>query len=63
MFQSYLTNFAIFGDPNGSGGGLPRMDVYGVATTVLGINISSLVPLRDPAAKKECYWLQKALYA
>jgi hypothetical protein len=58
MFQSYMTN-PIFGGPNGSGGGLPRMDVYGVANTVLGINISSLVPLRDPAARRECYWLQR----
>ena len=63
MFQKYLTNFAIYGDPNGPRGGeLPEMKPYGRDNVALNINVSSVETLRDPSAKEECIWWQKGLY-
>ena len=60
MYQTYLTNFAIYGDPNGKG--LPEMALYGADMVVTNMNLTSIGPMKDPAAKEECYWWQKGLY-
>ena len=60
LFQKYLTNFAISGNPNRED--LPSMPIYGRQNLVTDINITMIKPLRDPAAKEQCYWLQRALY-
>ena len=67
MYQTYLTNFVIYGDPNGKGGSvgcwLPEMIRYEPKNMVTNLNLTSIGYLKDPAAKEECYWWQKGLYA
>lgn len=60
IFQRYLTNFAISGDPNGVA--LPIMKQYGRENILTDININSIESMKDPYAKEHCNWIQKGLY-
>ena len=59
ILQSYFTNFAMTGDPNGPSA--PYFPVYGDDATVLNLNVTTSLQ-RDPAANERCDWWQKVLY-
>ncbi|KAK5069913.1 hypothetical protein LTR64_007905 [Lithohypha guttulata] len=62
--QKYLTNFVIYGDPNGTGeSDLPKMRVRGGECVMLNFAETGIEETRDPSAKEQCVWWQKGLFA
>ncbi|KIW20224.1 hypothetical protein PV08_00799 [Exophiala spinifera] len=63
--QRYLTNFALYGNPNGhiEGGDLPIMRIRGDEHVVLNFADDGIQEIRDPSAKEHCCWWQKGLFA
>lgn len=60
LFQRYITNFAILGNPNGRH--LPIMELYGKGNSITNINLTSIMQMKDPYAKEHCTWMQQGLY-
>jgi len=58
-FQTYLTNFAKTGNPNGPG--VPEFPAYGTQATEENLNITGFTPMRDPTANARCAWWQLGL--
>ncbi|KAI1610995.1 carboxylesterase family protein-like protein [Exophiala viscosa] len=64
IFQKYLTNFVLYGDPNGNkDAGLPKMNQRGDDFVVLNFGENGIEEIRDPSAKEQCLWWQKGLFA
>ena len=59
--QAYLTYFAKNGMPNGPA--VPYFPLYGIDATEQNLNITGIMPMRDPTANPRCLWWQQALYA
>lgn len=59
-FQSYLTSFAMNGNPNTVG--LPEFPVYGEDATVLVVNTTGFTTMKDTVANLRCDYWQKALF-
>ena len=65
MFQDYITNFVISGNPNGNGamGKLPHFPMYGNGSVTLDIDLlGDGKTEKDELANGRCAWWQKALY-
>lgn len=58
--QTYITNFAVTGSPNGPG--VPYFPAYGSNATVVNLNYTGITLQMDPTANYRCDWWQKALY-
>ena len=58
--QSYITTFAITGQPNRQY--LPQITLYGNNNQILDLNITGITTISDPEANERCEWWQKALY-
>lgn len=64
ILQRHLTNFVVYGDPNGDGDGeLPKMRARGDEGVVLNFGEDGIEERRDPSAKQHCVWWQQGLYA
>jgi len=59
-FQSYLTSFAMSGNPNTKG--LPQFPVYGDGAEVLVVNVTGFSRGGDTVANERCAYWQKGLY-
>jgi carboxylesterase type B len=58
--QSYLTRFALSGNPNGAGAvALPE---YWPGATILDLNVTGSSVMPDPNNNVRCRWWQEALY-
>lgn len=57
----YITQFAMYGNPNEKG--VSRIEVYGKDANVQVLKSAGFGSMRDPAANRRCEWWQKALYA
>ena len=58
--QKYLMSFALTGDPNAQA--IVKMPIYGQQDLILDLNVTGIVPIKDPNANSRCDWWQKALY-
>jgi carboxylesterase type B len=58
--QSFMTNFAENGDPNGKG--LPDFPGYGDGGSVLQFGVDGVKVIGDETDNERCAWWQKALY-
>ncbi|KAH0559611.1 hypothetical protein GP486_003876 [Trichoglossum hirsutum] len=58
--QSYITTFAITGQPNRQD--LPEIPLYGENSQILDLNVTGMAVISDPEANERCEWWQKALY-
>jgi carboxylesterase type B len=65
MFQSYISNFVVSGNPNGNDGKakLPYFSFYGEGSVTLDIDsLGDGKTQKDELANGRCEWWQKALY-
>ncbi|KAL1303153.1 hypothetical protein AAFC00_006582 [Neodothiora populina] len=64
--QTYITNFAQYGNPNGNGSStstpVPYFPVYGNNATIQVLNVTDFHTMRDTEANPRCAWWQKGLY-
>ena len=58
--QTYITDFAIKGDPNGPG--VPGFQTWGPSANEENLNVTGIMMQIDPTANERCRWWQKALY-
>ena len=58
--QKYITSFAENGVP--AADGVPMFDVYGPNASVLDLNVTDIMEVRDSNANARCAWWQKSLY-
>jgi cholinesterase len=58
--QKYLMSFVLTGDPNVNA--TVEIPEYGEGSLVLDLNVTGIIPIKDPNANPRCDWWQKALY-
>lgn len=60
MMQTYITQFAVTGNPNREG--VPTFPLYGSEASLLDLNITGIKIMKDDTDNERCAWWQKALY-
>ena len=62
VHQGYITNFALYGDPNGMGG-LPVFPMQGGNASMNAWNATDVFTTRDDTVNERCAYWQKSLFA
>jgi cholinesterase len=58
--QKYITDFAQSSTPDGAG--VPFFPLYGTNSSEENINVTGIMPMRDPTENARCLFWEKSLF-